>query len=106
MSLPPFSDSATCPKCGHGDVHVKYSVGRTSGFGSCNYYCPLHGKFQEHLERVCQRCHYEWAEAVLAPTDGGEQTWGDERATLPLHGLPGATVVPLLQRAGPGASRR
>lgn len=66
-----FYPSATCPKCGHGAIHTSYHA-------RGGVRCDDHGQGMpwdpEHLERTCQRCHYEWAEAVLpAPaTDAGK----------------------------------
>lgn len=61
--LKPFNPNAMCPKCGHDVVRVSYSV------GGCPYPadCGVSAAFDdgEHLDRTCQRCHYEWAEAVM-----------------------------------------
>jgi hypothetical protein len=62
MNLPPFTPDATCPKCGHDVVRTIYHEHGRSGV------CDSHGlswRDGEHLVRVCQRCHYGWAEAVL-----------------------------------------
>lgn len=61
--LPPFNPEATCPKCGYDLIGVLYQR-----FG-CSYpaRCGVRHTGPEHLDRVCQRCHYEWAEDVLSP---------------------------------------
>lgn len=61
-TLPPFEETAKCPKCGHGDVKTIY---HDRGMGGV---CDRHGvrwDGGEHLARVCQRCHYGWAEACI-----------------------------------------
>ena len=65
MHLPPFSPTARCPKCSHDTVNVAYSDGASHGPLGCAYSCPQRGHRREHLDRVCQRCHFQWPEAVL-----------------------------------------
>lgn len=66
MSLPPFNDTATCPKCGHTEVKTSYSNGTAlGGPKSCSYSCSERGTRKEHLERCCERCSYSWPEAPL-----------------------------------------
>lgn len=79
-ALPPFNPEARCPKCGHDAVNVVYvkahAGGSTPGCGAT----IDDFKYREHMDRACQRCHYEWGEAVLEPAsaargagpDGGE----------------------------------
>ena len=55
--LPRYSVSTICPKCLHGDIAVHYRA----------YSRPFDPAWRswwkdEYLLRVCQRCHYEWAE--------------------------------------------
>ena len=62
--LPPFNASATCPKCGHGDISTGYVRShRAWESPECSLTYPA--KHTEHLDRHCQCCHYVWAEAVL-----------------------------------------
>ena len=61
--LPPFSATSTCPKCLYDRVNVRYSDGNWRN--SCVYQCPEQGK-GEHIERTCQRCHYQWPESCAA----------------------------------------
>jgi transcription elongation factor Elf1 len=75
-SLPPYNPTATCPKCGHDDVRTFYvaehKAWSTPGCGLLSL-----DKYQEHLDRCCQRCHYEWAEAVLEPPHGAAAEGGE-----------------------------
>lgn len=61
MRLPPFDQDAVCRKCGHDQVVTIYAA------KGCQYphVCGVPWNGGEHLDRVCQRCHYQWAEAVL-----------------------------------------
>jgi hypothetical protein len=67
MTLPPYAPEATCPKCGHDTANTVYSKGSWYGAVSCSYSCSERSTHREHLERTCQRCHYQWAEACIAP---------------------------------------
>ena len=59
--LPPFTHWATCAKCGAVDLHgTNYRGIRLIGGGADD----------EHLERRCRCCGYEWAQACLdAPAE-------------------------------------
>lgn len=72
MKLPPYAENATCPKCGHDDINVSYSKGTSFGALGCAYYCSLRGSIKEHLDRTCNRCHYQWAESVIEPVNQQE----------------------------------
>lgn len=61
-TLSPLNETAKCPKCGYDDVKMLYS--------ETGKYCKAEGitwRAGEHLCRVCQRCHYAWAEACIDP---------------------------------------
>ena len=60
--LQPFNPEAKCPKCGHGEVGVRY-VAPVKTY-------DVRGEATEHPEqmrRLCERCGYGWAEAPLSP---------------------------------------
>lgn len=63
-TLPAFSAESRCPKCGHDDIGTAY---RRSAY-DCPYgrKCGASMGEGEHLDRNCRRCHYQWAEAVIA----------------------------------------
>lgn len=65
-TMEPFDPERRCPKCGHDDVTVSYVRSHRSWSDTpCGATIHDH-KYVEHLDRHCQRCHYIWAEAVLA----------------------------------------
>ena len=61
--LPPFDDTARCPKCGAGAVQVIFHRASTKGFpcGGPSGTRVLDG----HLCRICRRCGYGWPEAPV-----------------------------------------
>ncbi len=61
MNLPPFNEKSTCPKCGYWDVAVRFCKG-LAGQG-CVVFMQL--TCLEHLDRVCRRCGYGWAEMPM-----------------------------------------
>ena len=53
--LPPFSGaSSACPKCGGGNISIKFCDGVPR---SCKLNRPI-----DHMHRQCGECHYEWYE--------------------------------------------
>ncbi len=62
-TLPAYDPAARCPKCGHDSVTTNH---RAAGCSDPDCWtCD-----QEHLFRICQRCHYGWPEAVVtAPVE-------------------------------------
>lgn len=56
--FPPFDPAATCPKCDHDEVRTTHQADHI-WTERCSGACPA-----ECLIRTCQRCHYQWAEAV------------------------------------------
>lgn len=80
LDLKPFDAAAKCPKC-HGDdigttyqknAHCKYYPERCEVEAQVHDPACCDTKNSEHLHRFCRRCHYYWAEGVLAsqPKDG------------------------------------
>lgn len=63
----PLNVNAPCPKCGHDDVRMIYVQTHTSweSYPACGL--SSNAKYREHIDRVCQRCRYGWAEEPLAP---------------------------------------
>lgn len=60
--LPPYTLEAACPKCGCDEVSTVYV--RTPSY-DCGYRSAVpHRRVGEHLHRTCQRCRYDWPEAV------------------------------------------
>jgi len=64
----PFDPEATCPKCGHDDVRLRFSSGLSPWTGGCSSECPSAWS-GEHLDRRCKRCGYKWTERVAAERD-------------------------------------
>jgi hypothetical protein len=62
--LPAYDPAATCPKCGGDDVRTVY-VGSHGSWTSppCGLFGP--DRYAEHLDRICQRCHFVWPEAPI-----------------------------------------
>jgi DNA-directed RNA polymerase subunit M/transcription elongation factor TFIIS len=61
MSLPVYDSKATCPKCGNSAVRTNFHSDRDRRwFGS-----PCYGIDESHIDRTCERCHYQWQEAPL-----------------------------------------
>ncbi len=87
--LPPFSDTSCCAKCGGDDVMTDYHkdahepvcvLAKELSKPEC---CKV-----EHLERVCRRCHYKWAEAILGEgVTTIAVTWADEAVNAALTHL-------------------
>lgn len=66
--LTPFDASSVCPKCGHDDIDTRYEGPIEDD--PCWYdrtYNPV-GKWprKEYMHRTCERCKYQWPEAVIA----------------------------------------
>lgn len=67
VDLPPYNPEATCPKCGHDDVHTRYEP--TAHHHSCQVREMVTDPVcctAEHMERTCRRCGYQWPEACMA----------------------------------------
>jgi hypothetical protein len=82
MLIPPFDESATCPKCGSGDINTRHIV---KG-GRNHFWRPGCGLWSmsdpEHMDRHCRRRGYEWAEAPLdapEPAPGSTAAGGERR---------------------------
>jgi hypothetical protein len=73
MNLPPYNAEATCPKCGHDVVKTSYQPRGCS----TPAHCGVRWDGPEHHDRNCQRCHYEWAESVIAPVEQARDGRGD-----------------------------
>lgn len=59
-TLPPFTgELATCPKCAHGDVSMRYQPG---GMKLVGQVVTLGTMGCEWFLRECDRCNYRWAE--------------------------------------------
>ncbi len=65
--LPPYDESAKCPKCKHHDVATTFHAESTGIYqnkvierllGVQSYIVPY-----DFLHRACTRCGYDWAEA-------------------------------------------
>lgn len=76
--LPPYDPEAICPKCGHEEVTVAYVASHTSYSSPRCGGTHLTHKYTEHLDRHCQRCHYEWAESVIEQHAAGPARTGGE----------------------------
>ena len=59
-----FDPDAICPKCGSVNLMSTHCTYGWMKFGKG----PSHKDVksgQEHIDRHCKRCHYEWVEACL-----------------------------------------
>ena len=56
--LPCFDANAKCPKCASSDIGATYNT--PCGYAGCRI-----DKHQEHIDRNCRRCRFEWHEATL-----------------------------------------
>lgn len=74
-TLPALNPEAICPKCGHDDVYMGYMRQGCPSPARCG----VRWDGGEHMDRVCQRCHYQWAEAVMQPPAAGQE--GHDAAT-------------------------
>lgn len=72
--LPPYSDTeTTCPKCAHGLAHTAYRSAAGSRpilLVEWNGATVHRGPLPERLERECQRCGFQWDEALCPPACG------------------------------------
>lgn len=57
--LPPFGETSKCPKCDGSIISTVYSPR-----GCSDLKCLV--CVAECLTRTCQRCHYQWFEAVVS----------------------------------------
>ena len=65
-SLPRFTVDATCRKCGHDRVMVRYcSPEQRSGGWVVD--CTKEAGEHEHMHRTCGRCRYHWLEKTRLP---------------------------------------
>lgn len=58
--MAPFNPDATCPKCGHDKVGTLHQEPLHQ---SCDPSCR--DNLPERLQRRCERCRYDWNEAVI-----------------------------------------
>ncbi|WP_199570583.1 hypothetical protein [Streptomyces murinus] len=69
-SLPPFSgDETACVKCAHLEAFTRFRPACPRGLWEYNGRTDMRGPLPERLERQCQRCDYQWDEA-LNPAPG------------------------------------
>lgn len=63
-NLPPYRPRCRCPKCQHGDATTVYvRAGEASWLLQ-----PGVSELPERLVRTCQRCGYQWDQAVARRT--------------------------------------
>jgi len=62
MSLPPFNETAVCPKCGYGLVNCQWR----SRSGVYRDKAPA----EDWISRRCERCGYIWDESCLSTLEG------------------------------------
>lgn len=77
ITLPPFSgDEPTCAKCGYVGASTEYLPMGDCVHGPRDRGVTLGRTANERLHRECQRCQYQWDEAVVTahePTNRPEQ---------------------------------
>jgi len=60
-TIPPYHAQSPCPKCRNQENETRYVSARAAeNFGNL-----LAGFGVEHIERICRRCSYRWAESPL-----------------------------------------
>lgn len=74
-NLPPFSgEHPQCPKCGNRGAYTEWRPARGEtvdlGVGGSDR-LVAHGDY-EHLRRRCERCDYEWREAIIEAAPPGD----------------------------------
>ncbi|QKW06991.1 hypothetical protein HUT18_11845 [Streptomyces sp. NA04227] len=68
--LPPYSGELTvCTKCSYNEAFTRYRPESPRGLWDYNGRTKMRGPLPERLERSCQRCDFQWDEA-LRPADG------------------------------------
>jgi DNA-directed RNA polymerase subunit M/transcription elongation factor TFIIS len=68
-TLPPFSgDTPTCAKCGHKEASTRFRSARPRAiWHDWNDATIMRGPLPERLERECDRCEFQWDEALNQP---------------------------------------
>lgn len=67
-ALPPFSgDEPTCAKCGRVGARTEYLSMGDCVHGPGDRGVTLGWDVNERLHRECERCGYQWDEAVVEP---------------------------------------
>ena len=61
MDLPKYNPNVTCRKCGCTDIKTEYCEHKGGRLMEICW-CKVD---DEHMHRTCERCRYEWLEAVL-----------------------------------------
>ncbi|WP_433856719.1 hypothetical protein [Streptomyces kronopolitis] len=68
--LPPYTGELTiCIKCSNTEAFTTFRPASERGMWEYNGRTMMRGPLPEHLERTCQRCDFQWDEA-LRPADG------------------------------------
>jgi hypothetical protein len=72
VTLPPFSgDEPTCLKCGYAGARTEFLTMGDCVHGPGDRGVTLGWNVNERLHRECQRCQYQWDEAIVEPVDQG-----------------------------------
>ena len=58
-----LDEYAHCPKCGHAIVKMHYHAAEDKGYTDGDV-CE-EANNEEHMDRECERCFYQWVERVL-----------------------------------------
>lgn len=69
--LQPYQPNGRCPKCGHDQVRTRYQESREWPH-SWERYERGREVHAEHLRRHCERCCYEWPEALAVAQKVGK----------------------------------
>lgn len=75
ITLPPYTGSARCPKCGNGSVRALYHDFVGNEYTVCGREIRRIWRetgrygtaFGQHLDRRCTGCRAQWVEAVATP---------------------------------------
>lgn len=57
--MPAYDPNRECPKCRGAEIRTYYDEGHQCEDERCG------GSYSECFIRTCQRCHYQWLEAVV-----------------------------------------
>lgn len=83
--LPPYSGPDTeCVKCSNGEAFTRYRPAIGRHLADRNGVTALRNRLPERLERQCQRCDFEWDEA-LEPAPGVRRATVADVAHALLH---------------------
>lgn len=99
VQLPPFSGEISfCSKCANLEAFTWYRPAERRHLGEWNGQREMRGPLPGRLERQCQRCNFQWEEALVSTTASATELDKEELARLLTAAMPN-----LLEYTGDGA---